>query len=161
MALELVLARKAIAAAVLAPEHGARILFFVRISAMFGFVVAFEVTKVLSDDRTALLEARILSWLAVVASLMLIEPGDRIIQECLAARKTAFEFKLGQQSSGPTCRKFAAADTSTILSTARIICQIGSERPGGLLSGRDGVCFSALTSGNQFRPSRLLYRGIH
>lgn len=64
MALELVLARKAIAAAVLAPEHGARILFFVRISAMFGFVVAFEVTKVLSDDRTALLEARILSWLA-------------------------------------------------------------------------------------------------
>ena len=54
VALELVLARKAIVAAVLAPEHGARILLFVRIDAMFGFVVAFEVTKVLSDDWAVL-----------------------------------------------------------------------------------------------------------
>lgn len=90
MALELVLARKAIAAAVLAPEHGARILLFVRIGAMFGFVVAFEVTKVLSDDRTVLLEARILSWLAVVAFLMLTELENRIIMHgWLAAGKTA------------------------------------------------------------------------
>lgn len=45
MALELVLASKAVAAAVLAPEHRARILLFVRMGAMFGFVVAFKVTK--------------------------------------------------------------------------------------------------------------------
>ena len=70
MALELVLARKAIVAAVLAPDHGAWELLLVRIGAMLGLVVASEVAKDLGYDLTILLEACILSWLTVVASLV-------------------------------------------------------------------------------------------
>ena len=61
MALELVLARKAVVAAVLAPDHRAWELLLVRVGAMLVFVVASEVAKVLSHDLTVLLETRILS----------------------------------------------------------------------------------------------------
>ena len=61
MALELVLARKAVVAAVLAPDLGAWKLLLVRIGAMLGLVVASEVAKVLGHDLTVLLETRIFS----------------------------------------------------------------------------------------------------
>ena len=73
MALELVLARKAVVAAVLAPDHGAWELLLVRTGAMLGLVVASEVAKILCNDLTVLLETRILSWLTVVVSLVNIE----------------------------------------------------------------------------------------
>ena len=72
MTLELVLARKTVVTAVFATEHGARELLFVRVGAMLGFVVAFEVTKVLSGGLTGPLETYILPRLAVVAFLMLM-----------------------------------------------------------------------------------------
>ena len=61
MALELVLARKAVVAAVLAPDYGAWELLLVRVGAMLGLVVASEVAKVFGNDLTFLLETRILS----------------------------------------------------------------------------------------------------
>lgn len=61
MALELVLARKAVVATVLAPDHGAWESLFVRVGAMLGLGVASEVAKVLGHDMTVLLETRILS----------------------------------------------------------------------------------------------------
>lgn len=61
MALELVLARKAVVAAVLAPDHGAWELLLVRVGAMLGLVVALEFAKVLGHDLTILLETHILS----------------------------------------------------------------------------------------------------
>ena len=61
MARELVLARKAVVAAVLAPDHGAWELLLLRIGAMLGLVVASEVAKVLGYDLTVLFETRILS----------------------------------------------------------------------------------------------------
>ena len=70
MALELVLARKAVFAAVLAPEYRAWKSLLVRVSAMLGLVVAFEVTEILEDDLTTLHETHVCSWLAVVALLM-------------------------------------------------------------------------------------------
>lgn len=70
VALELVLACEAVSAAVLAPEHGAWKLLLFRVGAMLGLVVAFEVTKVLGDGVTGLLETCVLSRLAVVAYLM-------------------------------------------------------------------------------------------
>ena len=79
MALELVLARKAVVAAVLTPEHGAWKLFLVNFGAMLGLVVTFEVAKVCGDDLTILLEACILSWLAVVAVLMFPDFRDAAV----------------------------------------------------------------------------------
>ena len=61
MALELVLARKAVVAAVLAPDHWAWKLLFVRVGAMLDLIMASEVAKVLGYDLTVLLETRILS----------------------------------------------------------------------------------------------------
>ncbi len=90
MALELVLARKAVITAVFTPEYRAWELLFVRVGAMLGFVVAFEVTKVLGDGMTVLRKTRILSRLAVVAFLM---PNDSCGVEYFAgaAGKTALD----------------------------------------------------------------------
>ena len=61
MALELVLARKAVVAAVLAPDHGAWELLLLRIGAMLDLVVASKVAKVLGYYLTVLLETRVFS----------------------------------------------------------------------------------------------------
>ena len=61
MTRELVLARKAVVAAVLAPDHGAWELLLVRIGTMLILVVAAEVAKVLGHDLTVLLKTRVLS----------------------------------------------------------------------------------------------------
>ena len=90
MALELVLARKAVIAAVFAPEYRAWELLLVRVSAMLGLVVAFEVTKILGDGMTVLRKTRILSRLAVVAFLMRKELFGVEPLKCVgAAGKTA------------------------------------------------------------------------
>ena len=131
MALELVLARKAVVAAVLAPDHGAWELLLVRIGAMFVLVVASEVAKVLGYDLTVLLEARILSRLTVVASLVIIESLG--VNRCGRKAKTVGETAPGSfvRDKGydkPVKADFEAANTSATLLGARIIQQISSER---------------------------------
>lgn len=70
MTLELVLASKAVVAAVLAPEHGAGELLLIRTGAVL-LVVAFELREFFRDGLTILLEASIFTVLTVVALLML------------------------------------------------------------------------------------------
>ena len=116
MALELVLARKAVVAAVLTPEHGAWKLLFVRIDAVFGFVVPFKVPKALGDDWTVLLQTCILSRLAIVAFLMIIKSPTKItpLRNCGTAGETALpSFTLNPRRVVITYANLKAADTST------------------------------------------------
>ena len=93
VALELVLARKAVVATVFTPRDGAWVLFLVGASTMLGLVVTSEVTKGLSSGMAVLLETTITSWLAVVASPMLVDGRDCHVvtkNRFLAVRKAAY-----------------------------------------------------------------------
>ena len=110
MALELVLASKAVVAAVLAPEQGAWELLLVRTGAVL-LVVASEVSKLPGGDSTFLLETRKLSVLNVVAGLMIKEVVlvDRFIQ---ATGKTAQASFTAIPKLSPTQLNLKTANTS-------------------------------------------------
>ena len=162
MALELVLARKAVVAAVSAPDQGAWKLLLVRVGAMLGLVVASEIAKVLGQDLTFLLETRELSGLAVVASLVDKELWDQcIFRGSRTVRKTALApFTLDVGYGEIVYANSEAADTSAILLGTRIAQQIRSERLRRFISWRDGDCVSALSRGSHFRFSHLQRRGM-
>ena len=154
MTLELVLARKAITAAVLAPGHWAWKLLLVRIGTMLGLAVASEIPKVLGDDLTVLLETCILSGLAVVTFLVSIESPDVIIISFGATiGETAIIFVAAFE-------KTEAVHASTTFLKAQIIHRIISGRRRWRFSWRDGTGISAVSDSVPVMPRYVRRSGI-
>lgn len=159
VALELVLASKAVVAAVLAPEHGAWKLLLVGARAMLGLVVAFEVPKILGDGVTALLDTCVLSRLAVVAFLMVLD-FRKVDVLCLAAWKMTPVSSILVPIVFSFLENSKAVDTSTILLCSRVTFEVGSWRPRLLSTRRGSTGFFAVPHGNRFRLSLLQHCGI-